>query len=109
MDVSRTRFARWGHSGDISRAPAARHQRLQRACGHKAIWLYAHMLAEGADDVRLVLGKYHQSDPISQIAYAKRPSGENVKWRGPAPGFTATSGGVLRARLPFDASKRRIA
>src|SRR5712692_1493082 len=40
-------------------------ERLGRGdCEDKAIWLYAHMLAEGSDDVRLVLGKYHQGDPI---------------------------------------------
>jgi len=33
-------------------------------CEDKAIWLYAKMLAEGADDVRLVIGKYCQSDTI---------------------------------------------
>ena len=33
-------------------------------CEDKAIWLYAKMLAEGFDDVRLVLGKYIESDTV---------------------------------------------
>ena len=65
--------------GDYWQLPEETEHLGRGDCEDKALWLYAKMLAEGFDDVRLVIGKYRQSATVfhAWVVWYPRIQGED--------------------------------